>query len=270
MVHIDTYRTYDITLDETESFSILAMERPAYYEENEDSYDVGPNSQETLEWLFKQHTNTGLISITDPEEVDEDGNPKDPPFVAKVKDVLIRLRVPFGYLTHEFIDYSSPTVASFDLFRAKVITLVNQTGVVPVIHCGAGCGRSGTMIASLYVYQLAQETEDEELDSLLKKEPYPYQLSTEDNASYAEIKSRKFYAICIAAIDFAKDAEERSIEKEAQVRALEAYSEVLITRRKSSELFEEETNSLEAFGEDFQAHVTEEMVNEKNTKRLRR
>lgn len=144
-IELKVYRSYHFDCQETGQFTLSAMARPI-------DRNLGVSEKhETLDYLFTEKAHTGLLSITDREESHLDG-----PFVASVANHLKKSSFNYGYVSHDFVDFTSPSVKSFDEFRQKIFSLVRYNGNKPAMHCGAGCGRSGTMIASLYVYQLGR------------------------------------------------------------------------------------------------------------------
>lgn len=93
-----------------------------------------PDSSDDLQWLREQGIDL-LISLTE-----------DPPFRRYVNEAgLFALHVPIP-------DFSPPTFQQLDTILGA-IAKAHQQGLAAAVHCAAGKGRTGTVLAAYFVQQ---------------------------------------------------------------------------------------------------------------------
>ncbi len=93
-----------------------------------------PDSQEDLEWLRRQGIDL-LISLTE-----------DPPLQRWINDVGL-------LLVHEpVVDMEAPTQEQLDRCLNAILK-ANASKLGAAVHCGAGLGRTGVVLACYFVHQ---------------------------------------------------------------------------------------------------------------------
>jgi protein-tyrosine phosphatase len=143
MIRIDmaikNYREYNISLAEVGEFNITAMHRPF------------ENRKRVFHELMHAKGRTSLISLVNNKNFEDTTTPRH--LIPAIK----KTKLPFTYMTHEFEEHGTASIESLERFCKKVISLVQNSGPNIVIHCYAGNGRSGTMIAALKLYSVIQK-----------------------------------------------------------------------------------------------------------------
>ncbi|MCP8352648.1 protein-tyrosine phosphatase family protein [Candidatus Synchoanobacter obligatus] len=218
------FRTYDLVIDAVGVFQVSAMARP--------SIDKFEDTLSDMQCIFSSKAEgcQGLISLIDVAEGELD---RVVPYLSKA---IVQTKLNHLYMTHDFADFGSPSIESLVQFRQKVLYMVQQAGPKLGVHCRAGHGRSGTMVASLYIYQCIQKTLIEDLSELLEPVSYPHKLSDYDHRSPEDMINTQYYRICVLALDFVKKQGSKpspsSIEVDNQVRALERYTDYLCAEKR--------------------------------------
>jgi atypical dual specificity phosphatase len=122
-----------------------------------------------LKYLAQQHVDA-LVTLTT--------TPTDAVLLAKYGIEGIHIPI---------VDYTPPSLAQMQLYVAELTDVFNENGKV-VVHCHAGCGRAGTMLA---VYFVAFEgmTADDAIDHIRDLRPCSIETSAQENAVHTYYNS---------------------------------------------------------------------------------
>lgn len=206
------------------NIDIAIMGRPgskfSSYKEN------GPRVD--LKDALLDNNRTALFSLIDPSKKKQK---KENQTISEFANIIQNIQSEdkdndYIYMTHPFKDFSSPSVESFHLFREKIFNLSDNDYKI-LLHCGAGNGRSGTMEASLYLYNQIVTASPQEIDKGFIRIPYTEKLSTFDKRTPAELSNCTTYKVVETAISSVRVDAPKAVENSNQLFALEKYAENL-------------------------------------------
>ncbi len=141
---------------------LAGMERPGTFARLRDD----------LEFL-KDHKISAIVSLTE--------TPLERAFVEEFG---------FRYLHLPIADFTPPSVAQIDTFVDFVKT-AERDNLATVVHCGAGMGRTGTMLACALVARGCSA--DEAIDRVRELRPHSIETMDQEEciADYADILARR-------------------------------------------------------------------------------
>lgn len=213
------YRTYDLEVNGRKT-QISAMVRPTSM----------PNRK--WKWLFQPafENHTSMISIVDSADKENELQRTDE-YSEQIRKIAQNCNrdehTPiFSSLT--LGDFGSGSIDLYDEFYRKANTVSQEDGKC-IIHCLAGNGRSGTLIASLFIREQVDQLAPEKLKGLLNAEiNHPVSLGVFDERSTQEIKNDTFHPVAIKALHRVRVNAECAVETPKQLKQLSAYANHLI------------------------------------------
>jgi hypothetical protein len=138
-------------------------------------------------------------------------------------------------LQHIHIPYPDFTAPSLEMFNQVINTVSNPKNGNVAIHCGAGYGRTGTMLAALALNEIILNAVNTRPDLLAKYNPDKLKTSiTDDKNNTISVSTFVAAAIdTVRAYDIEQEQskkKESSVETEEQIRALMALEKQLIQK----------------------------------------
>jgi protein tyrosine phosphatase (PTP) superfamily phosphohydrolase (DUF442 family) len=195
-------------------------------------YNIHPHSdgyrysyhEEVMRFLKEQGFNT-LISL------DENTYYTLPPHNERDVKIIEETAEKHG-LKHIFIPYKDFAAPSLNMFKRVIQAVTNANGNV-AIHCGAGAGRTGTMLAALALNELILDGRDNATGLLMQYDPSNIRESIQYNRDNANTSLFVADAINTVREKDNREGEDTSVETIEQIKALENLEIALLQSAKN-------------------------------------